>query len=368
MARRQFGNIERLRSGRYRATYWHNGIREKAPTTFLTKKDADLFLAGIQKEISDGTWKRKDEGNQPFAPFALQWLESKGGGQLRQTTLEDYDRLIKLHLIPRWGTCALNSIKHIDVQNWINSCSSGSARKIKSAMNQVMIEAVRNGILNSNPCEYIKVKRTSKYQPNILTSMQLIALFEEIPAHYRLFVATLGLMGLRFGEACSLRPKRIVGDALEIAESVTKVRGGFAWTPTKTYETGLVSMPQRYKEELLAHIQDQKLEGDDLLFTSLEGKLIDNRNFHKRVWKPAIARLIQKSILTEPIVPKDLRATNASIVADAFGIVEAQRRMRHSSSNITAKHYARPIAGRDSQVAKHFDDLLSKQPSLAIAN
>ena len=159
-----------------------------------------------------------------------------------------------------------------------------------------------------------------------------------------------------------------MNDSLEIAESVTKVRGGYAWTKTKTYETGLVSMPPSYKEELISHIQEKGLRDDDLLFTTEQGSSIDNRNFHKRVWKPAIARLIEKGILVEQIVPKDLRATNASIVADAFGLVEAQRRMRHSSSNITGKHYARPLAGRDTQVANHLDGLMSKQPALALAN
>ena len=130
-----------------------------------------------------------------------------------------------------------------------------------------------------------------KYEPNILTRAQLGALFEEIPPHYQLFTATLGLMGLRFGEACALRAKRVVNDSLEIAESVTKVRGGVAWTPTKTYETGLVSMPPSYKDELISHIQEKALTGDALLFTSEQGTLIDNRNFHKRVWKPTIAQI-----------------------------------------------------------------------------
>lgn len=367
MAKRQFGNIRQLPSGRWQATYWHNGGREKAPTTFATKKDADLFLAGKQKEISDGTWQRKNEGNQPFAPFALQWLESKKGEQIRQTTFEDYERLIKLHIIPKWGSFSLNSIKHIEVQNWINTLSSGSARKVKSTMNQVMIEAIRNGILESNPCEYLKTRRTSKYQPNILTLEQLKALFEEIPPRYRLFVATLGLQALRFGEACALRAMRI-GDEMSIAESVTKVRGGYAWSETKTYETRLVSMPPSYKKEITLYLQENNLQGDDLIFTTEQGKLIDNRNFHKRVWKPAIARLIEKGILVEQIVPKDLRATNLSIVADAFGIVEAQRRGGHSNANLTSKHYARALAGRDTQVANYLDGLMSKQPALALAN
>jgi hypothetical protein len=77
---------------------------------------------------------------------------------------------------------------------------------------------------------------------------------------------------------------------------------------------------------------------------------------------------ILKGILVEQIVPKDLRATNASIVAAAFGLVEAQRRMRHQRGNLTDKHYARPLAGRDTQVANYLDDLMAKQPALALAN
>ncbi len=330
--------------------------------------DADLFLSKQRKDIDEGTWKQRNEGAQLFAPFALQWLASKKSPQIRQTTYEDYERHINLHIIPNWGAYSINSIKHIEVQNWMNTISSGSARKIKSTMNQVMTEAIRNGIITSNPCEYIKLKRGAKYEPNILTDDQIKALLDCIDQRYRLYTATLALIGTRFGEACALRVRHIVGDYLQIAESVTKVRGGYDWTPTKTYETGLVSMPITYKKELQNHIQANGLGDDDLLFTTPNGGLIDNRNFHKRVWKPAIARLIEQGILTHPIVPKDLRATNASIVADAFGLVEAQRRMRHSSSNITGKHYARPIAGRDVQVAKHFDDLMSKQPSLALAN
>jgi len=366
MARRQFGNIRRMSSGRYQATYKHEGARLSAPTTFATKQDANLFLAGIQKDLSDGTWKRKNEGNQPFAPFALQWLNSRQG-TIRQTTFEDYDSIVKCHLIPKWGAYKLNAIKLIEVQNWINDCASGQARKIKSTMNQIMVEAVRNEIIQSNPIEYIKVKHTSKREPKILTMEQLIALFEATPTRYRLFVATLGLMALRFGEACALRTIKVEGNHLLISESVTKVRGGHAWTGTKTHETRQVSMPQNYRAELLAHIKRQELAGDDLLFTTKRGNLIDNRNFHKRVWKPTIDRLMEQGVLGKYILPMDLRATNASIVADAFGIVEASRRLGHSSSNITTKHYARPIAGRDNQVANHLDDLMSKQPSLALA-
>jgi integrase len=57
------------------------------------------------------------------------------------------------------------------------------------------------------------------------------------------------------------------------------------------------------------------------------------------------------------ITPHDLRATHASWVADSHGILVAARRLGHSSSSVTTRHYARPINERDAEVAQHFDDL-----------
>jgi len=368
MARRQWGSIKRLPSNRYQASYLLNGVRYNAPTTFSTKADADLFLATQRKLIEDGTWRQKNEGNQPFGPFALQWLESKKGQQIRQTTFEDYERHIRLSIIPKWGSRPIKSIKHTEVQIWLNTLSSGSARKIKSTMSQVMTEAIRNEIINVNPCDHTKVKRNHTFSPNIIDAAQFQAIRKEVGQHYDLFVATLFIQGVRFGEACALEVRHILENQMQIANSVTKVRGGYSWTPTKTYETRIVSMPNWFAIELRNHIESKKLSNNDLLFTTPNGKLIDNRNFNKRVWKPAMERLVHRGVLVEPILIKDLRASCASIVADKFGIVEASRRLGHSKSNLTAKHYARAIAGRDNQVAQYLGELVSEHPKLAVAN
>ncbi len=61
------------------------------------------------------------------------------------------------------------------------------------------------------------------------------------------------------------------------------------------------------------------------------------------------------------VTPHDLRATHASWVADSHGILVAARRLGHSSSSVTTRHYARPINERDAEVAQHFDDLHAKR-------
>ena len=46
-----FGTVHKLPSGRYRALYYRDGQRHKAPTTFATKTEARKFLATVQADI-----------------------------------------------------------------------------------------------------------------------------------------------------------------------------------------------------------------------------------------------------------------------------------------------------------------------------
>ena len=65
----------------------------------------------------------------------------------------------------------------------------------------------------------------------------------------------------------------------------------------------------------------------------------------------------------EDVTPHDLRATHASWVADSHGVMTAARRLGHANASVTTRHYARPIDGRDAQVAKHLDKLGTKRAS-----
>jgi hypothetical protein len=56
-------------------------------------------------------------------------------------------------------------------------------------------------------------------------------------------------------------------------------------------------------------------------------------------------------------------ATHASWVADSHGVMTATRRLGHANASVTTRHYARPIDGRDAQVAKHLDKLGTKRAS-----
>ncbi len=56
MAKRHFGSVRRLPSGRYQASYRHEGLRQIAGQTFVTKEDAFAHLSSIETDLRRGTW------------------------------------------------------------------------------------------------------------------------------------------------------------------------------------------------------------------------------------------------------------------------------------------------------------------------
>lgn len=55
------------------------------------------------------------------------------------------------------------------------------------------------------------------------------------------------------------------------------------------------------------------------------------------------------------VTPHSLRASCASWVAESDGVLEAARRLGHSRSSVTTRHYARPMTGGDAVVAQRLD-------------
>ena len=68
-ARRGFGNLRKLPSGRWQASYvGPDGQRHNAPATFGTKTDAGGWLAAQQTDIARGTWGKPAPARREACP------------------------------------------------------------------------------------------------------------------------------------------------------------------------------------------------------------------------------------------------------------------------------------------------------------
>jgi hypothetical protein len=69
-AKRLLCTRESLPSGKYQASYWHEGRRHIAPETFKQKADAHPFLDAVSASIGRSDWVDPDLGRISFGHYA----------------------------------------------------------------------------------------------------------------------------------------------------------------------------------------------------------------------------------------------------------------------------------------------------------
>ena len=156
MGRRQFGSVQKLASGRWQASYWHEGGRHIAPDTHA-KTEANRWLSTVDADLARGGWVDPRAGRIMFADYAESWLTQRT--DLRPRTSELYDLLLRLHLLPTLGGYSLARITPSIVRNWFAELSSksgpGAATAARSyrLLRTILNTAVTDEIIVKNPCQ-----------------------------------------------------------------------------------------------------------------------------------------------------------------------------------------------------------------------
>ena len=188
MARRRFGLLRKLPSGRWQASFTGpDGRRQTAPTTFATKSDADRWLAKVDIDLWRGTWLDEAAARIPFGIYARQWLEDNRniGPRWRETC----ERNLRLHMGDLDGV-PLKALSPVVVRGWYAAGMRSHAGKTSLSQSYrfvraVLNTAVRENVIAKNPCQIpgAGVPR-AKARP-IASPDQVVALVEAIPAPYR---------------------------------------------------------------------------------------------------------------------------------------------------------------------------------------
>ena len=351
---------QRVSNGRYgsgqrwRARYYDSAGHQHA-RHFGRKIDAQRWLDSVVTAVGTGSYVDPNRSKITVEGVAEQWLAGKLN--LKPTTRARYENALAVHVLPRWSNATLSSIEHGAIQAWLagltaSGQSGASVRKIHGVLSAILDLAVRDKRIPANPCARVNLPRSNARRRRYLDAEQVELLAIEAakpPATragtaaaakyqgYRLAVFVLAYCGLRWSELAALRVENVdlLRRRLNIREAVTEVNGGvLAWGTPKSYEARSVPLPRFLVDELAIHLADRAPH--DLLFTTVNGDVLRNRNARRSWFDRAVAEVGEPGL-----TPHELRHTAASLAISSGANVKAvQRILGHASAAMTLDIYA----------------------------
>ncbi|MFK0062342.1 tyrosine-type recombinase/integrase [Streptomyces werraensis] len=356
-SRRPFGRVRKLPSGRFQARYpGPDGVLRPADRTFATSTDADRWLMRKRIEIEEGRWLDPAEGRTTVRDWSARWLAAVAP-QLKHKTQATYRSLINSRINPVLGDRELSSLRPITITEWVAAMRTEglSASRIRQAyrvLSQIMASAVDNDLIPQTPCRGVRLPRMPQTEPHIVTPQEASGIVRAAEKPHDLLIALLAFAGLRVGEAFALRRSDVdvACGFLLVDENLAEANGTLVFDTPKSHQKRVLRLAPSLAKRLGAYLEELPGGEDALLFTTPAGKPLRYNQWRKAYFDPAVS-----AAGLADVTPHDLRASHGTWVADRYGVMTAAHRLGHSNASVTTRHYARPVAGRDDQVAEASD-------------
>ena len=354
------GHVEKLPNGRSKARYRIPGGRERSKT-FKRKKDADVYLARAEADISRGIWRDPSSGRITYAEWASQYLESSV--HKRATTLARDHQVNDKHLAPALGGIPLASISRLDVQRLVNSMNTklqpATVRTNYGVLRAILNAAVLADVLAQSPCVGVKLPPKSPSNVPFIDATQIMELADYMPSEYRCAVLLGGVLGLRWSEVAGLRVGRInfLRETLEVVETLSEVNGKLLIAdPKSPASRRVMSVPSFLIIELSRHLKRRgRPEQGEYVFTMPEGGPLRRANFNRRYFQPAV-----KAAGLTGVTFHVLRHSAAGVMIDQGAHVkQIQQRLGHSSVSTTMDVYGHVLAATDGDLNRALEEAFS---------
>lgn len=361
-ARRSYGSVRKLPSGHWQARHRDaGGTLVAAPTPFRTKADADAWLKAAEVDQSRGTWSDPRRGRVALGVYAQGWLTER---PLRPRTVELYEGLLRLHVLPELGAVDLGDLTPARVQAWraalVKRSGPGSTVPAKAyrLLRTILGTATDDERIARNPCAIRGAGTEHAPERALVTVAQVAALADAVPDRYGPLVLLAATSGLRWGELIGLTRSRVdlaAGTVRVDRAMVETADGKVAPGPPKSsagHRT--VNVPTPVLTALDAHLAAFVApDPEALLFAGEKGAPLRRRHF-TYVWRRAVA----EAGLPAGTHFHDLRHLAGTLAATTGATTrELMARLGHGSMR-AAMIYQHAAADRDAVIARALDGLL----------
>ena len=305
---------------------------------------------------------------------------------LRDSTRANYYGYLENYIFTnKMASMPLTKISTDILQRFIISCekngkadthsvSAKTIRNMVSMLHAAMEQAVRNGLLLRNPCDYVQLPRTTQAEIHPLSDNEIARLLSTVKGErYEIAIFLLIFGGFRLGELLALRHSSLREEEgvwyLRVENSLNRVtdfdaKPGEPKTvlrlgePKSKKSRRDVPLPPQVLKALQEHMRRQKDEAlssfglydpDPFIIANELGGFIDPTTF--RNW---FNRQVEEAGITRHIRVHDCRHTAAMLMLRAGATPhEVALILGHSSSQVTEWFYLHPdLHDRDRAIQK----------------
>ena len=315
-----------------------------------------------------------------FSDYIRVWLNNVRR-RVDEVTYQGYEILALRHLIPWFKE---KGVKLTDVtvellQEYVDEkftkgrtdgkggLSPSSIRRHKNIMNQTLTEAVKNGLLTNNPCQYIDLPKSVRYESHYYTAKQLNELFEAIRDEPRgPLLKITAIYGLRRSEVLGLKWDSINFEAgtVTIRHTVSGVTKAVEKDKTKntssyrsfplTEEARQIFLAAKEAEEENRRLFRRQYQDNSYVF-----KWDDGTPYRPDYITAKFSDLLKQHGLPH-IRLHELRHSCASLlINEGFGLKDVQDWMGHADIKMTANIYGHLDVARKQTMAEKLSGSLS---------
>lgn len=233
---------------RYRVRYRKPDGTQTDRRGFKRKKDAQLWEADhVTVAIAKGSYVDPASAKSTIGDLWPAWIAKKKVNA-KPSYLDDLEGAYGKYVAAYWANIRIGKVSRAGVQQWVGDMTHGRVDgKAKSAsvvlraygiLAGILDDAVADNLIPHNPARGVSLPRKPRRtRHTYLNAQQLFALADAC-GPYRVFVLTLGLTGLRWGEATGLTIRDVDLDRrrFDINRSATEVRRRIVVGTPKTHE------------------------------------------------------------------------------------------------------------------------------------
>ncbi len=370
---------------------------KKIRSTFPTKAAAVAWRDDSRSAVRNRTMRAST--STTLREAAQAWLEGARAGTIlprskepyKPQTIRNYERALRLHVLPVLGSRKLSDIEQEDLQEYVNTLiSSGTgAGLIHSAIcpvRSIFRQALKQKDIAVNPTTGLELPANDGGRERVAPPEECAKLLDAL-THDRALWATAMYSGLRRGELQALRVENI-----DLAAGVIYVHYGWdqyeGEIKTKNHERRKVPIAGRLRDYLDEHLLGVPWrERPDGLVFGVEARRpfvpmsVGERACRAWGWKqipnpergasPAKIWVKARTDALQRITPHECRHTYASLMieamkeAKAFNPKALSTYMGHASIQITYDRYGHLFPGNEDEAAGLLDAYLVRADTAA---